>query len=142
MENQAEAAVREGGLETASTAGPEAESGGREGSGVKIVAENEAPSLEIKRAKFPALRPEKTPDPLGKIDYLKDVDLEASVELGSAVVNVEKVLGLGVSSIIELNQTVGDPVRILINGHAFAYGEVVVINEKFGVRITKVLHEE
>jgi flagellar motor switch protein FliN/FliY len=103
----------------------------------KILTENES----VHRAKFPPIKAEPIHPALEKIDYLKDVDLEASVELGGAVMTVEKILGLDVGSVIELNQSVTDPVKVLINGNPYALGEVVVIGEKFGVRITKIIHE-
>ncbi|MCD4813481.1 FliM/FliN family flagellar motor switch protein [bacterium] len=102
----------------------------------KVLQENES----VHRAKFPQLEDTITTKALGKIEYLKDVDLDASVELGNTVLTVEKILNLNVGSIIELNQTIGDQVRLLINGNPYACGEVVVIGDKFGVRITKLLH--
>jgi len=103
----------------------------------KVMMEPES----VQRAKFPQLQEEITQQALGKLEYLKDVDLEASVELGNTVLTVEKIIALNVGSIIELNQSVGDQVRLLINGNPYAYGEVVVIGDKFGVRITKIIHE-
>lgn len=93
----------------------------------------------VQRAKFTPLVAEPGAEPLGKIEYLRDVDLEASVELGNAVMTVENILSLQTGSLVELKQTVGDPVRLLINGNPYALGEVVVIGEKFGVRLTKLL---
>lgn len=108
-----------------------------EGAAARVMAEAES----VQRAKFPPLREEDGQSVLGKIEYLKDVDLDTSVELGSTVLTVESILGLHVGSIIELNQTVGDQVRLLINSNPYAFGEVVVIGDKFGVRITKLIHE-
>lgn len=93
----------------------------------------------VQRAKFTPLVAEPGAEPLGKIEYLRDVDLEASVELGNAVMTVENILSLQTGSLVELKQTVGDPVRLLINGNPYALGEVVVIGEKFGVRLIKLL---
>jgi|GEM_PF-2230883 len=104
----------------------------------RILGEDES----VQRAKFPPLKPEPVHPALEKIDYLRDVNLEASVELGSTVMTVEKILGLDLGSVIELSQSVTDPVKVLINGNPYAYGEVVVIGEKFGVRITKIINEE
>jgi flagellar motor switch protein FliN/FliY len=96
---------------------------------------------KIQRATLAPLKPEPQESENEKIDYIKDVDLEASVELGDTVMTVEAILALGVGSIVELKQTVGEEVTLLINGHPYARGEVVVINEKFGIRITRLLRE-
>lgn len=110
-----------------------------EGMGAKVVPETEC----VQRVKFPELQEPTSPrQVLDKIDYLRDVDLEVSVELGNAILSINNILGLDVGSVIELNQTVGEEVRILINGNAYALGEVVVIGEKFGVRILKIIHEQ
>lgn len=93
---------------------------------------------EVQRVKYAPLQPGAVEAPLHNIDYLKDINLEAGVELGNTSMSVEQILSLGVGSIIELNQTVGEPVRLLINSHVYAQGEVVVIGDKFGIRISKI----
>jgi flagellar motor switch protein FliN len=109
-------------------------------------ADNQIPASDInhsegsvQRVKYSELQDESTHTPLGNIDYIKDVNLEASVELGDAQLSVEKILQLSVGSVVELMQTVGDPVRLLINHNTYALGEVVVIGDKFGIRITKLV---
>lgn len=99
----------------------------------------ENPEDSIQRVKYPPLTENPESPTLSNIDYLKDVNLEASVELGSANLTVEKVLNLGVGAVVELSQNVGDPVRLVINHNLYALGEVVVIGDKFGVRITKLV---
>jgi flagellar motor switch protein FliN/FliY len=107
---------------------------------VEVSTSKENPEEAIQRVKYPALVENTASPALGNIDYLKDVNLEASVELGSANLTVEKVLNLGVGAVVELSQNVGDPVRLVINHNLYALGEVVVIGDKFGVRITKLVH--
>jgi flagellar motor switch protein FliN/FliY len=106
---------------------------------VAVAKEKENPEESIQRVKYPPLTETAVSPTLSNIDYLKDVNLEASVELGSANLTVEKVLNLGVGAVVELLQNVGDPVKLVINHNLYALGEVVVIGDKFGVRITKLV---
>ena len=75
----------------------------------------------------------------GSMDLLLDVDLDLSVELGRASVPVREILQLGSGSIVELNKLAGDSVDVLVNGRLIARGEVVVVDENFGVRITEIV---
>jgi flagellar motor switch protein FliN/FliY len=77
--------------------------------------------------------------PPGGLDLLKDVPLRVTVELGRTRMSVRDVLALRVGSIIELDRLSGAPVDVLVNGVLIARGEVVVIDERFGVRITEVV---
>jgi len=70
---------------------------------------------------------------------LKDVEMEVSVQLGQIEMPLGKVLQLAKGSIIELDKLAGEPVDILVNGSKIAQGEVVVIDEHFGVRITNLI---
>jgi flagellar motor switch protein FliN/FliY len=74
------------------------------------------------------------------LDLLMDIGLNISVEIGSAKRTIKEVMGLTKGSIIELNKHADDPVDILVNGQLFARGDVVVIDDNFGVRITEVVH--
>lgn len=73
------------------------------------------------------------------VDMLLDVDLEITVELDRKVMMVSELLKLGKGSIVELEKSAGEPLDIFINGRKFAEGEVVVIDDKFGIRITQLL---
>lgn len=73
------------------------------------------------------------------IDLLKDVPLVVTAELGRTKMLVKEILKLGVGSVIELEKLTGEPVDILVNGKVIAKGEVVQIDESFGVRITEVV---
>lgn len=70
---------------------------------------------------------------------LLDVPLQITVELGRASMPVKRVIELGRGSVIELDRVAGEPVDILVNDRLIGYGEVVVVDDKFGVRITKIL---
>ncbi len=73
------------------------------------------------------------------LDLLRDVELRVTVELGRAQLPIRDVLPLGPESIVELDRLAGEPVDVLVNGIIFAHGEIVVVDEKFGVRVTEVL---
>ena len=73
------------------------------------------------------------------MDMLRDVDLEVSVELGRIEMSLGRVLQLAKGSVIELDKLAGEPVDIIVNGQRIAQGEVVVIDEHFGVRISNLI---
>ncbi len=72
------------------------------------------------------------------IDMLLDVELEILVELGRKSMKIQDVLKLGKGSLIELNKTAGEPLTIYVNNRKLAEGEVVVVDDNFGIRITKL----
>jgi flagellar motor switch protein FliN/FliY len=78
--------------------------------------------------------------PVAGMDVLLDVPLAISVELGRARCFVKDLLNLSSGSVVELDKAAGDTVDILVNGKLFARGEVVVIDENFGVRIQEIVH--
>ena len=73
------------------------------------------------------------------IDLIMDVPLEVTVELGRASKSISEILDFAPGTIIELNRIAGEPVDVLVNGKFVAKGEVVVIEESFGVRITEII---
>lgn len=73
------------------------------------------------------------------IDFILDIPLEVTVELGRTSMLINDLLQLGQGSVIELNKLAGEPLEILVNRKLIARGEVVVVNEKFGVRLTDIV---
>ena len=73
------------------------------------------------------------------LDFILDVPLKVSVELGRAQVVIKDLLQLGQGSVLELDKLAGEPLEVLVNGKLVARGEVVVVNEKFGVRLTDII---
>jgi flagellar motor switch protein FliN/FliY len=73
------------------------------------------------------------------LDFILDIPLEVSAQLGSTKLLINELLQLGQGSVIELNKLAGEPLEILVNGKLVARGEAVVINEKFGVRLTDII---
>lgn len=74
-----------------------------------------------------------------KIDLLRDVPLTVTAELGRTRMIVRDILKLGVGSVVELEKLTGEPIDILVNGKIIARGEVVAVDENFGVRVTEVI---
>ena len=78
-------------------------------------------------------------DQQADIDLLLDVPLQITVELGQAKRTIRELLELGQGSILHLTRHAGEPVDVLVNGRHIARGEVVVIDENFGIRVTEVV---
>jgi flagellar motor switch protein FliN/FliY len=74
-----------------------------------------------------------------RLELLLDVPLDLSVELGRTRMTIQDLLGLGPGSVVELDKIAGEPLDILVNGRLVARGEAVVVNDKFGVRITDIV---
>jgi flagellar motor switch protein FliN/FliY len=73
------------------------------------------------------------------LDLIMDVSMRVTVELGRSSLTVEEVLSLGPGSVVELNKLAGEPVDVLVNDQLVAHGEVVVVDENFGVRVTEIV---
>ena len=76
------------------------------------------------------------------LERLHDVPVELTVEIGRTRMTIGETLGLGPGSIVSLERLAGEPVDLLVNGKRIAYGEVVVIDEEFGLRITELVESE
>jgi flagellar motor switch protein FliN/FliY len=77
----------------------------------------------------------------GNLELILDVPLGVSVELGRVRMPVRQLLALTAGSVIELAKLAGEPLDILINGRTVARGEAVMVNEKFGVRLTEIVSQ-
>lgn len=73
------------------------------------------------------------------LDFILDIPLKVTVELGRTSVMIKDLLQLGQGSVLELDKLAGEPLEILVNGKLVAKGEVVVVNEKFGIRLTDII---
>ena len=74
-----------------------------------------------------------------ELDFILDIPLNVSAELGRTRLMINELLQLGQGSVIELNKLAGEPLELYVNGKLVARGEAVVINEKFGVRLTDII---
>jgi flagellar motor switch protein FliN/FliY len=102
--------------------------------------EEEEPGVSVSPLQFQQLRPSDEGVEHEGIDRLLDVSLNISVELGRKQMQIKDILGLGPGKIIELDKLAGEPVDLLVNGRLLAKGEVVVVDENFGVRITDLIN--
>lgn len=99
-------------------------------------------SAEVADAEFQHLsEPAAKPAPRN-IGLLMDVNLPIAIELGRTKMSISDILALGPGSVVELNKLAGEPVDVLVNGKIVARGEVVVIDENFGVRIVQLMTPE
>lgn len=102
----------------------------------------QAPQAQISSVRFPQMGESITTGGYGDISLLLDVEMTMTVELGRTTKLVKDILGLGEGSIIELDKLAGEPVDLLVNGKLIAKGEVVVIDENFGVRVTDIVSQD
>lgn len=86
-----------------------------------------------------AQAPESRVGPGRSIEFLNEIELEAAVELGRATLSIGQVLGLGPGSVVQLDKMLGDPVEMVIRDRLIARGEVVVVDDRFGLRVTEIV---
>lgn len=78
----------------------------------------------------------------GNLDVVLDIPVRLSMEVGSTSVSIRRLLQLNRGSVVELDRLAGEPLDVLVNGTLVAHGEVVVLNDKFGIRLTDVISPE
>lgn len=100
------------------------------------------PQVSVHHANFQPLEEVAVNHTPHNIDLILDVPLEISVVLGRTKKSIKEVLNLGTGSLIELDKLAEEPVEILVNGKKVAYGEVVVVDENFGIRIVNIVSSE
>ncbi|NUM87587.1 MAG: flagellar motor switch protein FliN [Bdellovibrionales bacterium] len=81
----------------------------------------------------------KSGDEVHNLDFILDIPLRVSVELGRTKIMVRDLLQLGQGSVVELSKYAGEPLELLVNDKLIARGEVVIVNEKFGLRLTDII---
>ena len=98
------------------------------------------PNINVQQAQFQAFSPDiLAMNQKENIDLIMDVPLEVTVELGRTRKSIQDILEFAPGTIIELNKIAGEPIDVLVNGKYVAKGEVVVIEESFGVRVTEII---
>lgn len=99
------------------------------------------PSAGVRHAAMDELRAEArtTPPEVAQLESILDIPVMLSVEIGQTRISIRNLLQLNQGSIVELDRLAGEPLDVLINGTLIAHGEVVVVNEKFGIRLTDVI---
>ncbi len=103
-----------------------------------IMPENGSPR-EQDNYQFSSLNEKNRSDPSANLSLILDIPLEVSVELGRTQMLVNDLLKLGQGSVIELSKLAGETLEILANQKLVARGEVVVINEQYGIRVTEII---
>jgi len=93
----------------------------------------------VQSVQYPDFTQSLNPNQQRNISLLMDVSMEMTVELGRTKWLIKDILGMGEGTIIELDKLAGEPVDILVNNNPIARGEVVVIDENFGVRVTEII---
>lgn len=109
---------------------------------VRVEAAPTVQSVEVQKPVFAPLTDTAAPSQKRNLDLIMDVPLEFSVVLGKTKKTIQDVLSLGAGSVVELNKLADEPLEVYVNGKLIAHGEVVVINENFGIRITQILSKE
>ena len=113
-----------------------------------LLAEEWAKALEaeegggggsLSEPKFEELKKGGAAAPARELDFILDIPLEVTVEIGRAKMLINDLLQIGQGSIIELNRLAGEPLDIYVNQKLIARGEVVIVGEKFGIRITDIV---
>ena len=100
---------------------------------------SQEPARDAKTANFTQLKPATSPAGINNFDFILDISLQVSVHVGATKMLIKDLLQLGQGSIIELNKLAGEPMDVLVNDKLIARGEVVVVNDKFGIRLTDVM---
>jgi flagellar motor switch protein FliN len=108
------------------------------------MAEAEGGTDGAEAVELEELRDEKadiTVDEKRKLDTILDIPVTISMEVGRAKISIRNLLQLNQGSVVELERVAGEPLDVLVNGTLIAHGEVVVVNDKFGIRLTDVISQ-
>ncbi|SON50192.1 flagellar motor switch protein FliN [Vibrio tapetis] len=103
-----------------------------------------AETVEAETAPLEELRDEGQPitdDERRKLDTIMDIPVTISMEVGRSKISIRNLLQLNQGSVVELDRVAGESLDVLVNGTLIAHGEVVVVNDKFGIRLTDVISQ-
>lgn len=112
------------------------------GEGSKPTATDGEPLPTVKKVQLGEFAPRNDKGASQNIDLLMEVRLPISIELGRTQMAVREILDLGPGSVVELDKLAGEPVDLMVNNKIIAKGEVVVVDENFGLRVTSLLSQE
>ncbi|WP_108649737.1 flagellar motor switch protein FliN [Dongshaea marina] len=107
-------------------------------------AADEVAADDVMPAELEELSDESSPinaDERRKLDTILDIPVSISMEVGRSNINIRNLLQLNQGSVVELDRVAGEPLDVLVNGTLIAHGEVVVVNDKFGIRLTDVISQ-
>ena len=99
--------------------------------------------MDVKVAQLDELEEDReiTADEKRKLDTILDIPVTISMEVGRSKISIRNLLQLNQGSVVELDRVAGEPLDVLVNGTLIAHGEVVVVNDKFGIRLTDVISQ-
>lgn len=101
--------------------------------------QEKAPQVEADPVALDELTEDEEPNTNPDLDVILDIPVSISMEVGRTAITIRNLLQLNQGSVIELDRLAGEPLDVLVNGTLIAHGEVVVVNEKFGIRMTDVI---
>ena len=101
--------------------------------------DNDNKELEVSQPQESTALAKASNDDAPQLDVILDIPVTVSMEVGATRMPIRKLLQLNQGSVIELDRIAGEPLDVLVNGTLIAHGEVVVVNEKFGIRMTDVI---
>lgn len=99
---------------------------------------------EAQAVEFDELQNEAAPiseEDAAKLDAIMDIPVTISMEVGRSFISIRNLLQLNQGSVVELDRVAGEPLDVMVNGTLIAHGEVVVVNDKFGIRLTDVISQ-
>jgi flagellar motor switch protein FliN/FliY len=99
----------------------------------------EVKEILAKMAEFAQLLPQQVSQPASSIDFLRDVPITITAQLGHVVMPIGEILKLGPGAVVELEEMTHQPIALTVRGVAFATGEVVVVDDRFAIRIKTLL---
>ncbi len=105
----------------------------------QAAADSPAASAPVEKAAFRDFTSSGTSVQKNDIDFILDIPVQLTVELGRTKIAIKNLLQLAQGSVVELDGLAGEPMDVLVNGCLIAQGEVVVVNDKFGIRLTDIV---
>lgn len=111
-----------------------------EESGDAPAADDGAKAVELDELEDTA-EPQLNSEERARLDSILDIPVTISMEVGRSKINIRNLLQLNQGSVVELERVAGEPLDVLVNGTLIAHGEVVVVNDKFGIRLTDVISQ-
>ncbi|MCU7376610.1 flagellar motor switch protein FliN [Paucibacter sp. O1-1] len=105
----------------------------------EVADEVQAAAEQVAPASFANFTPTPSNMPGSDINMILDIPVQLTVELGRTRIPIKNILQLAQGSVVELDALAGEPMDVLVNGYLIAQGEVVVVNDKFGIRLTDIV---
>lgn len=138
-EEDAMAAEWEAALSQQADAAPEAKAGSPAASSNSVASEVSEAAAQVSPAQFANFSPATTTSAGNDLNMILDIPVQLTVELGRTRIPIKNILQLAQGSVIELETLAGEPMDVLVNGYLIAQGEVVVVNDRFGIRLTDIV---